>query len=43
MVEKVFVRNKHFQAISTRCDKLAINYANRVSLAFILMWLPIYS
>ncbi|MER0327170.1 MAG: IS5/IS1182 family transposase, partial [Shewanella indica] len=28
--------------ISTRYDKLARNYASMVSLAFALMWLPMY-
>ncbi|MCS6155225.1 IS5/IS1182 family transposase, partial [Shewanella baltica] len=29
-------------AISTRYDKLARNYASMVSLAFMLIWLPMY-
>ena len=42
LVENAFARIKHFRAISTRYDKLARNYASMVSLAFSMMWLPIY-
>ncbi|MCU8009483.1 transposase, partial [Shewanella sp. SM87] len=42
LVENAFGRIKHYRAISTRYDKLARNYASMVSLAFMLMWLPIY-
>jgi transposase len=42
LVENAFGRIKHFRSISTRYDKLARNYASMVSLAFVLMWLPMY-
>lgn len=42
LVENAFARIKHFRAISTRYDKLGRNYASMVSLAFMLMWLPMY-
>ena len=42
LVENAFARIKHFRAISTRYDKLARNYASMVSLAFSMMWLPMY-
>lgn len=42
LVENAFARIKHFRAISTRYDKLARNYASMVSLAFSIMWLPMY-
>ncbi|MGI2068437.1 IS5-like element ISSod6 family transposase [Shewanella sp. MF08487] len=42
LVENAFGRIKHYRAISTRYDKLARNYASMVSLAFMLMWLPMY-
>ncbi|MEI8631718.1 IS5 family transposase [Vibrio sp. PP-XX7] len=42
LVENAFARIKHFRSISTRYDKLARNYASMVSLAFTLMWLPMY-
>lgn len=42
LVENAFAIIKHFRAISTRYDKLARNYASMVSLAFALMWLPMY-
>ncbi|MCE2596761.1 IS5 family transposase [Motilimonas cestriensis] len=42
LVENAFARIKHFRAISTRYDKLARNYASMVSLAFAIMWLPMY-
>jgi transposase len=42
LVENAFARIKHFRSISTRYDKLARNYASMVSLAFALMWLPMY-
>ena len=42
LVENAFARIKHFRAISTRYDKLARNYASMVSLAFTIMWLPMY-
>ncbi|ENM5768549.1 IS5 family transposase, partial [Vibrio mimicus] len=42
LVENAFARIKHFLSISTRYDKLARNYASMVSLAFSMMWLPMY-
>ncbi|HIF9456475.1 TPA: IS5 family transposase [Photobacterium damselae] len=42
LVENSFARIKHYRAISTGYDKLGRNYANMVSLAFMLMWLPMY-
>ncbi|HEY5716010.1 MAG TPA: IS5 family transposase [Psychromonas sp.] len=42
LVENAFGRIKHFRSISTRYDKLARNYASMVSLAFMMMWLPMY-
>lgn len=42
LVENAFARIKYFRAISTRYDKLARNYASMVSLAFTIMWLPMY-
>ncbi len=42
LVENAFARIKHFRAISTRYDKLARNYVSMVSLAFTIMWLPMY-
>jgi len=42
LVENAFARIKHCRAISTRYDKLERNYASMVSLAFMLMWLPMY-
>jgi transposase len=42
LVENAFGKIKNFRAISTRYDKLERNYASMVSLAFALMWLPMY-
>lgn len=42
LVGNAFGRIKHYRAISTRDDKLARNYASMVSLALMLMWLPMY-
>lgn len=42
LVDNAFGRIKHYRAISTRYDKLARNFASMVSLAFTLMWLPMY-
>ncbi|BDM62852.1 DDE transposase [Shewanella sp. NFH-SH190041] len=42
LVENAFARIKHYRAISSRYDKLERNYASMVSLAFMLMWLPMY-
>ena len=39
---ETFARIKQYRSISTRYDKLERNYASMVSLAFMLMWLPIY-
>jgi transposase len=40
LVENAFARVKHFRAISTRYDKLERNFASMITLAFIVMWLP---
>ncbi|KDN10137.1 Mobile element protein [Gilliamella apicola] len=42
LVENAFARIKQYRSISTRYDKLERNYASMVSLAFMLMWLPMY-
>ncbi|CZF85606.1 Transposase DDE domain protein [Grimontia marina] len=42
LIENAFARIKHYLAISSRYEKLERNYANMVSLAFMLMWLPMY-
>lgn len=42
LVENAFARIKQYRDISTRYDKLERNYASMVSLAFMLMWLPMY-
>lgn len=42
LVENAFARIKHFRAIATRYDKLERNYASMVSLAFVIMWLPMH-
>lgn len=42
MVENAFCRIKHYRAVSTRYDKLARNYASMVSLAFAMIWLPMW-
>ena len=42
LVENAFARVKHFRSISTRYDKLARNYASMLSLAFLMMWLPMH-
>nr|WP_152669747.1 MULTISPECIES: IS5 family transposase [Xenorhabdus] len=42
LVENAFARIKHFRAIATRYDKLERNYASMVSLAFIIVWLPMW-
>ncbi|EOX4352720.1 TPA: IS5 family transposase [Vibrio cholerae] len=42
LVENAFARIKNFSYISIRYDKLARNYASMVSLAFSMMWLPMY-
>lgn len=42
LVESAFARIKYYRAVSTRYDKLERNDASMVSLAFTLMWLPMY-
>ncbi len=42
LVENAFGKIKHYQSISKRYEKLALNYAIMVSLVFTLMWLPMY-
>jgi len=39
-VENIFARLKHFRAIATRYDKLAINFKSMVALACAYIWLP---
>jgi len=42
LVENAFARIKHYRSTSNRYEKLARNYASMVSLAFSMMWLPMY-
>ena len=42
LVENVFLKMKQYRAIATRYDKLARNYHAMVSLAFSLIWLPMW-
>ncbi|WP_387465699.1 IS5 family transposase [Photorhabdus sp. RM323S] len=42
-VENAFARIKHFRAIATRYDKLERNYASMLALAFIIVWLPMWT
>ena len=42
LVENAFGRIKQYRSVSTRYDKLERNYASMLSLAFMLMWLPMY-
>ncbi|MCP9270314.1 IS5 family transposase, partial [Xenorhabdus sp. XENO-1] len=42
LVENAFARIKHFRAIATRYDKLERNYASMVTLALIIVWLPMW-
>ncbi|MDK2609599.1 IS5/IS1182 family transposase, partial [Vibrio vulnificus] len=42
LVQNAFARIKHLISISTRYFKIARNYASMVSLAFSMMWLPMY-
>ena len=42
LVENAFCRIKQYRAISTRYDKLERNYRSMVSLAFSMMWLPMW-
>ena len=39
LVENAFARIKHYQAVSTRYDKLSRNYASVIALAFCMMWI----
>ncbi|CDM90906.1 transposase (fragment) [Xenorhabdus bovienii] len=43
LVENAFARTKHFRAIVTRYDKLERNYASMLTLAFVIIWLPMYA
>jgi len=43
LVENAFLKIKKYRAIATRYDKLARDYLSMVSLAFIMMWLPMYA
>ena len=39
LVENAFARIKHYRAVSTRYDKLSMNYASVIALAFCMMWI----
>tara|TARA_B100001971_G_C18185588_1_gene535392 strand:- start:329 stop:628 length:300 start_codon:yes stop_codon:yes gene_type:complete len=43
LVENAFLKVKKYRAIATRYDKLARNYHSMVSLAFTMLWLPMYA
>jgi transposase len=43
LVENTFGKIKNYQAIATRYEKLERNYASMVSLAFSMMWLPLWA
>ena len=43
LVENAFARIKHYRSISSRYDKLSRNYASLLSLAFLMMWLPMHA
>ena len=43
LVENVFLKIKKYRAVATRYDKLERNYNSIVSLAFVMVWLPMYS
>jgi transposase len=40
LVENVFARLKHFRAITTRYDKLKVNFESMLALACSVIWLP---
>ncbi|KGJ88405.1 transposase IS4 family protein [Colwellia psychrerythraea] len=40
LVENAFARLKHFRAISTRYDKLKLQFESMLSLACSMIWLP---
>lgn len=42
LVENAFMKIKRYRGIATRYDKLARNYHSNVTLAFIMMWLPMW-
>ena len=42
LVENTFGKLKRYRGVATRYDKLARNYASTVTLACIMMWLPMY-
>lgn len=42
LVENAFLKIKKYRAIGTRYEKLARNYHSLVSLAFMMMWLPMH-
>jgi len=42
LVENVFARLKHYQAIATRYDKLQRNHASILALACCIIWLPMW-
>jgi transposase len=43
LVENAFGKIKNYREIATRYEKLGRNYASMVSLAFSMMWLPIWA
>jgi len=40
LVENLFARIKHYRAVATRYDKLAMNYKSLVAFACAFLWLP---
>ena len=42
LVENAFLKIKKYRAVATRYDKLARNYHSVISLAFIMIWLPMH-
>jgi transposase len=42
LVENVFLKIKKYRAVATRYDKLERIYNSIVSLAFVMIWLPMY-
>ncbi|CAM3711481.1 IS5 family transposase [Xenorhabdus thuongxuanensis] len=43
LVENAVARIKHFRVIVTGYDKLELNYASMLALAFIIVWLPMWA
>jgi len=40
LVENAFMKIKKYRGLATRYEKLARNYSSNVTLAFMMMWLP---